>query len=120
MTPLDTNAYVTAWLPLRPILAGDGDSGLTFAAGSHRDFALPFWHDLARVGDLGRRGYKLKGTGAPPRGITLLGRRTAGGKAGLRVLWRMEERAHFCYRGDAPRLLPSLPGPLKHARARAG
>jgi hypothetical protein len=64
MTPLDTNAYVTAWVPLRPISAGEHDSGLMFAAGSHRDFALPFWHDLSRVGDLSSRGYKLQGTGA--------------------------------------------------------
>lgn len=64
MTSLDTNAYVTAWVPLRPIAGGDRDSGLQFASGSHRDFALPFWHDLSRVGDLGARGYRVAGTDA--------------------------------------------------------
>lgn len=36
MTPFDTNAYVTAWIPLRAIAAGAKDSGLQFASGSHR------------------------------------------------------------------------------------
>lgn len=36
MTPFDTNAYVTAWIPLRAIAAGSQDSGLQFASGSHR------------------------------------------------------------------------------------
>ncbi len=104
MTPLDTNGYVTAWIPLRPIgtnstgggrgqlggrqgkqgatagskRSGGGsgrkasqpvvapeqldDSGLLFAEGSHRDFALPFWHDL-RDADLSTRGYSIVGTG---------------------------------------------------------
>lgn len=33
-----------------------------FAAGSHRDFALPFWHDLQGL-DLSDRGYPLMDTG---------------------------------------------------------
>lgn len=45
MTPLDTNAFVTLWLPLQPIpLESEGGSGLVFASGSHRDVALHFWH----------------------------------------------------------------------------
>lgn len=63
MTPLDTNAYVTAWIPLRPVAGDERDSGMAFAAGSHRDFALPFWHDLKEAGDLGARGYRIEGTG---------------------------------------------------------
>lgn len=36
-----------------------------FAAGSHRDFALPFWHDLATPGlSLEGRGYALEDAGA--------------------------------------------------------
>eukprot|EP00879_Flechtneria_rotunda_P030626 GHRR01033285.1.p1 GENE.GHRR01033285.1~~GHRR01033285.1.p1 ORF type:complete len:277 (+),score=84.27 GHRR01033285.1:143-973(+) len=62
MTPLDTNTFVTAWIPLRPIKGGEHDSGLVFAACSHRDFALPFWHDL-RERDLSDRGYELADTG---------------------------------------------------------
>jgi hypothetical protein len=62
MAPLDTNDFVTAWIPLRPLQGGQQDSGLTFAVGSHRDFALPFWHDL-QGRDLGDRGYKLDDTG---------------------------------------------------------
>ncbi len=62
MAPFDTNSYITAWLPLRAIQGGDDDSGLIFACGSHRDFALPFWHNL-QGRDLGDRGYVTKGTG---------------------------------------------------------
>ncbi|KAF8057287.1 hypothetical protein HT031_006095 [Scenedesmus sp. PABB004] len=60
MAPLDANAFVTAWLPLRAIGASEG---LVFAAGSHRDMALTFWHDL-RGRDLSDRGYRLRSTGA--------------------------------------------------------
>lgn len=35
---------------------------LVFAVGSHRDFALPFWHNLEGR-DLGDRGYPIQGTG---------------------------------------------------------
>ncbi|KAL6765750.1 hypothetical protein V8C86DRAFT_2448805 [Haematococcus lacustris] len=38
------------------------ESGLLFASGSHRDFALPFWHSLQDM-DLGGRQYRLRGTG---------------------------------------------------------
>eukprot|EP00882_Tetradesmus_deserticola_P014664 GHRQ01015602.1.p1 GENE.GHRQ01015602.1~~GHRQ01015602.1.p1 ORF type:complete len:266 (+),score=78.70 GHRQ01015602.1:189-986(+) len=62
MAPLDCNAFVTAWVPLRPVSGAQGDSGLLFAEGSHRDFALPFWHDL-RDRDLADRQYKLQDTG---------------------------------------------------------
>lgn len=62
MAPLDTNAFVTAWIPLRPVSGAEGDSGLLFAVASHRDFALPFWHDLTGRG-LEDRGYKLQDTG---------------------------------------------------------
>ena len=41
MAPLDTNAFVTAWLPLRDL--APSDAALEFASGSHRDFALPYW-----------------------------------------------------------------------------
>lgn len=68
MTPLDTSAYVTAWIPFRAVRGGTGDSGLVFAAGSHRDFALPFWHDLREMGDLEGRGYQLQSTGRPGEG----------------------------------------------------
>jgi len=44
----------------------DGDSGLLFAGGSHRDFALPFWRDAAGA-DLAARGYRLTSAGAHPR-----------------------------------------------------
>lgn len=64
MAPLDTNAFVTAWVPLRPIAGGGRDSGLLFAAGSHRDFALPFWHDISKMPGLEGRGYRVEGTGA--------------------------------------------------------
>ncbi|KAG2486954.1 hypothetical protein HYH03_014451 [Edaphochlamys debaryana] len=69
MAPFDTNQFVTAWIPLRPVRgarAGSNgapaDSGLIFAAGSHRDFALPFWHSMEGR-DLSDRGYPLKDQG---------------------------------------------------------
>lgn len=80
MAPLDTNHLLTAWLPLRPIAGGGAaastrragpaaaaaaagrDSGLMFAVGSHRDFALPFWHEMSGR-DLSDRGYEVAGTG---------------------------------------------------------
>jgi hypothetical protein len=62
MAPLDCNAFLTAWVPLRPVGGADGDSGLLFAEESHRDFALPFWHDLQGRG-LEDRKYRLQDTG---------------------------------------------------------
>ena len=57
MAPLDTNDFVTCWLPLQPVpCEEDGGSALVFAAGSHRDVALPFWHgDPREAGDLSAR-----------------------------------------------------------------
>lgn len=72
MVPLDTNNFITAWLPLRaltgaqfanssrhwqrmtksistaspqysPLLPSADDAALSFASGSHRDFALQYW-----------------------------------------------------------------------------
>lgn len=40
----------------------DGDSGLLFAGGSHRDFALPFWRDPAAEA-LDSRGYRMASPG---------------------------------------------------------
>ncbi len=59
MAPLDTNQFVTAWIPLDPIPhADDGGSGLVFASGSHRDLAVHFWHsDPREPTDVSRRGY---------------------------------------------------------------
>ena len=59
MAPLDTNAFVTAWLPLQPVPAEkDGGSALIFATGSHRDVALHFWHgDPNEEVDASSRGY---------------------------------------------------------------
>ena len=58
MVPLDTNAFLTAWLPLRSL--SQADSALTFASGSHRDFALPYWHtDDSMNAGLERRGFRL-------------------------------------------------------------
>ena len=66
MAPLDTNAFVTCWLPLQPVPAeGHGGTGLVFAGGSHRDVALPFWHgDPRECGDVSGRGYDEASCGA--------------------------------------------------------
>jgi hypothetical protein len=66
MAPLDTNAFVTAWLPLQPVPAEkDGGSALIFATGSHRDVALHFWHgDPKEEVDASSRGYVERTTAA--------------------------------------------------------
>jgi hypothetical protein len=51
---------VTCWIPLRPVEEDAKDSGLIFAEGSHRDFALPFWHHV-EMACLESRGYKVVG-----------------------------------------------------------
>jgi hypothetical protein len=41
MVPLDTNDYITCWIPLQNIPSvSDGGSTLEYASGSHRDFSL--------------------------------------------------------------------------------
>ncbi|GAQ88817.1 hypothetical protein KFL_004610120 [Klebsormidium nitens] len=62
MVPLDTNAFVTLWIPLRAM--DEDDSGLLFASGSHRDFSLAYWQDLEGMEDLERREYLLEDHGA--------------------------------------------------------
>ncbi len=63
--PLDTNAFVTAWLPLRSLTRAD--SALAFASGSHRDFSLPYWHNEAGLAaGLAARGYAVEAPAAPP------------------------------------------------------
>ena len=59
MAPLDTNDFVTCWLPLQAVPAEvDGGSGLVFADGSHRDVALHYWHGSpTEAVDCSTRGY---------------------------------------------------------------
>lgn len=55
MAPFDSNDFVTCWIPLQDVpVQEDGGSGLTFASGSHRDFALPYWSDPVET-DLSER-----------------------------------------------------------------
>lgn len=58
MVPLDTNRFITLWLPLRPL--HEDDAALVFAGGSHRDFSLPYWHSLEGMSDLSGRGYEVE------------------------------------------------------------
>ena len=60
LTPLDTNDFITFWIPLRPMKA-ENDSGLLFARGSHRDMAGMCWQGQAA--DFSQRGYALHATG---------------------------------------------------------
>mmetsp|Transcript_20877 Transcript_20877/g.53320 ORF Transcript_20877/g.53320 Transcript_20877/m.53320 type:complete len:342 (+) Transcript_20877:75-1100(+) len=67
MSPLDTNAFVTVWLPCQPVPAEkDGGSGLVFASGSHRDVGLHFWHSggTSKPADASLRGYEEYSPGA--------------------------------------------------------
>lgn len=44
--PLDTNAFITAWIPLTPVPpTKEGGSPLRFATGSHVDMAHHYWYD---------------------------------------------------------------------------
>ena len=44
--PLDTNGFLTVWIPLTPIPAtAEGGSPLRFATGSHVDLAQSYWYD---------------------------------------------------------------------------
>ncbi len=62
--PLDTNAFVTAWLPLRAL--SRDDAALAFASGSHRDFALPYWQDEAGMAaGLASRAYPVESYDPP-------------------------------------------------------
>mmetsp|Transcript_33321 Transcript_33321/g.43964 ORF Transcript_33321/g.43964 Transcript_33321/m.43964 type:complete len:396 (-) Transcript_33321:198-1385(-) len=46
MAPLDTNSFVTVWIPLQEVPPqSEGGTSLTFAGGSHKDFALAYWQD---------------------------------------------------------------------------
>ena len=46
MAPFDTNDFVTCWVPLQKVpCQEEGGTALSFASGSHRDFALPYWSD---------------------------------------------------------------------------
>ena len=67
MVPLDTNSFLTAWLPLRSLTPSD--AALEFASASHRDFALPFWRSEKGM-DAGKRGYVVE---PPPGGPLCLG-----------------------------------------------
>jgi len=43
MCPFDTSDFLTCWIPLQAVPPeAQGGSGLSFASGSHRDFALPY------------------------------------------------------------------------------
>jgi hypothetical protein len=50
MVPLDTNDFVTLWIPLRSL--EEDDAALHFANRSHRDFSLPYWRTLEGMEDL--------------------------------------------------------------------
>lgn len=57
MVPLDTNNFLTFFIPLRNIAAGKYSPSLRYASGSHRDFAVAYWYDTRgnRDFDLSRR-----------------------------------------------------------------
>lgn len=58
MVPLDTNEFITLWIPLRSL--DEEDAALHFASRSHRDFALPYWRTLQGMEDLESRGYEIE------------------------------------------------------------
>ena len=71
MAPLDTNQFVTCWLPCQAVPAEEeGGSGLVFASGSHRDTAFHHWYaalEALEDGeelDVSDRGYRESVPGA--------------------------------------------------------
>jgi len=55
MTPLNTNEFVTFWIPLCPVPDQEsGGTGLSYASKSHTDFAAAFWYEIDMV-DLSER-----------------------------------------------------------------
>lgn len=65
MTPLDSNSFVTCWLPLQPVPSErDGGTGLIFARGSHKDLALHFWYGDPRCDVDGSNRYQEANIGA--------------------------------------------------------
>ena len=75
MAPLDTNQFVTLWLPLTAVPA-DG-SGLRYGGGSHRDVALRHWRhrdcNLAERYTFESHGALLPGDACAHHGWTLHG-----------------------------------------------
>jgi len=67
LAPLDTNKFVTVWIPLTEIKKNT--TGLRFASGSHRDFSLGHWWDKSQRSnwDLSDR-YVVEDYGAIPLG----------------------------------------------------
>lgn len=56
MAPFNTNGLVSMWMPMTAIPPEEeGGTGLCFASGSQRDFALSFWDDPHASNDLGAR-----------------------------------------------------------------
>lgn len=56
MAPFNCNGMVSMWMPMTPIPPEEeGGTGLCFANGSQRDFALSFWDDPHTSKDLGER-----------------------------------------------------------------
>lgn len=116
MAPLDTNSFVTAWIPFRDIQGTVKDSGLEFACGSHRDFALPFWHDL-RGRDLTDRNYAKATTGAMQVGDVSWHHGWLLHRAGPQPVGTPPRIAlAVCYFQDGARVLPRKKDPsvLKH------
>ncbi|XP_024545363.1 uncharacterized protein LOC112351534 [Selaginella moellendorffii] len=58
MVPLDTNSFLTFWIPLHSL--SQTDSTLHFASASHTDFALPYWQSNRGMDNLERRGYSIE------------------------------------------------------------
>lgn len=61
ISPLDTNHFVTAWIPLTDVPdAEDGGTALLYADGSHRDLAMAVWYsdssDMSNRYDLSDHG----------------------------------------------------------------
>lgn len=102
MTPLDTNDFLTLWLPLTAVPA-DG-SGLHYGRASHRDVALRHWRhrdcDLAARYDFQRHGELVPGDVCAHHGWTLHGAPSLGqGEAAGRMAYAVS------YFVDGARLL---------------
>ena len=63
MAPFNTNDFITVWMPMTEVPPEEeGGTGLCFASGSGRDFALSFWDDPHASEDLSDR-YEVESYG---------------------------------------------------------
>ena len=122
MCPLDTNAFVTCWLPCQEVPSEEeGGSALVFASGSHRDIGLHHWYAAREVLDDGEevdasnRGYRESLPGPLEVGDATWHHGWTLHAANANMLPRPRVALAFSYFADGANRLPSKGSRLPHA-----